>query len=320
MDTNLPRYPGPDFTVFKIDNLFDNTTTDFDLFIDLQSHFILYSGSGYQWERDELTNLLSRGHHDLYIRQADLRKASMYRVMAQLPQVEKDAAPPERLQSIEELGAKFTECLYQGEITESCVRKGELLASSMVDCIAEDPHSIKVLGQLVEHDRYTYYHSMRVAAFSVAIAIQMGLKDPVKLRDIALGGVFHDVGKKDVGHNILNKAGPLTEAEWNTMRSHPTVGFELIADTIFGHVPREIILHHHEKRNGKGYPHGLSHRDLLEEVQIATLADIFDALTSSRSYQAKRTRFEALDFIRHRLLKEEINTDAFKALVGCLAG
>ena len=116
-----------------------------------------------------------------------------------------------------------------------------------------------------------------------------------------------------------SKTGALTEAEWNLMKSHPIAGFSKVSDTILSHVPREIILHHHEKLNGTGYPHGLDKGSLLPEVQIATLADIFDALTSSRSYQNKRTRYEALDFIKHRLVKEEVSGDAFKALVICLA-
>ncbi|MEI6399510.1 MAG: HD domain-containing phosphohydrolase, partial [Pseudomonadota bacterium] len=83
-------------------------------------------------------------------------------------------------------------------------------------------------------------------------------------------------------------------------------------------VCREIVVHHHERLNGSGYPHGLTKDSLLPEVQIATLADVFDALTSSRSYQNKRSRFEALDFIRHRLLRTDIAVDPFKALVECL--
>src|SRR5690606_10841148 len=95
-------------------------------------------------------------------------------------------------------------------------------------------------------------------------------------------------------------------------------GFEAVADSILSHVPREIILHHHEKLDGSGYPDQLDARSLLPEVQIATLADVFDALTSSRCYQNKRTRYEGLDFIKHKMLGAKISKEAFKALVECL--
>jgi putative nucleotidyltransferase with HDIG domain len=305
--------------MFSVETLVDNSTTDFDLFISLQNHFILYSGNGYKWQRSELSDLLLGGHSRFFIRNADMTKAHMYQEMMKLPLIEKSQAPAERIQSIEQIGAKFVKCLYEGEITGSCVNKAENIAQTMVDCIAEDRSCIASLSGLADHDYYTYYHSVRVSSYAVAIAISLGMKDPALLRDIALGGIFHDVGKKDVPLALINKTGPLTDAEWKMMKSHPEVGHEKISSTILSHVPREIVLHHHEKRNGKGYPHGLDANSLLPEVQIATLADIFDALTSSRSYQNKRTKYEALDFIKHRLLKEEVCPEAFKALVHCLA-
>lgn len=319
MEAQYSVRPTKEFTQFKVERLVDNSVTDFDMFITLADHFILYSGNGYRWNRSELTELLQAGHESFFIRSGDLSKAKMYETLAQLPAIEKSMAPPERIQSIEQIGAKFIKCLYEGDLTPACVAKAETIAGSMVECIAEDPSCIKFLSALADHDYYTYFHSIRVAAYSVAIAIGMGLKDQGMLRSIALGSVFHDIGKKEVPLTVLNKAGALTDTEWKLMRSHPSTGHELVMNTVLHHVPREIILHHHEKRNGAGYPHGLDQGSLLMEVQIATLADIFDALTSSRSYQNKRSRYEALDFIKHKLLKEEVSTEAFKALVVCLA-
>ncbi len=319
MDHQFSRQPTKDFANFAVERLVDNSVTDFDLFINLESHFILYSGNGYKWQRSELTELLQAGHASFFIRATDLPKAQMYESLSQLPAFEKQLAPPERLQHVEQIGAKFIQCLYEGELTQACVAKAETIGEAMVECIAEDPGCIKHLSGLADHDYYTYYHSVRVAAYAVAIAYNMGLKDMAQLRQVALGGIFHDVGKRDIPLTVLNKVGPLTEAEWKTMKAHPTRGHEQVLDTILQHVPREIILHHHEKRNGSGYPHGLDRASLLPEVQIATLADIFDALISSRSYQNKRTRYEALDFIKNRLLREEVCPESFKALVRCLA-
>jgi putative nucleotidyltransferase with HDIG domain len=319
LNTVSSRQPSQDFSLFSVEGLVDNSTTDFDLYIDLEPHFILYSGAGYRWERQELTELLGNGYGTLYIRKTDLPKAKMYASLAKLPLVEKSKAPTERIRTIEDVGAKFTQCLFEGELAPSCVDKAAELTSSLVDCVMEDPGCIKFLSNLADHDYYTYYHSVRVAAYATAIALKMGQGDAHQLRTIALGAIFHDIGKKDVPLGVLNKSGPLTDAEWKQMRSHPQTGHATVQSTLMTHVSREIILHHHEKRNGKGYPHGLDQHSLLPEVQIATLADIFDALTSARSYQTKRSRYEALDFIKHRLLSEEVCPEAFKALVRCLA-
>jgi len=165
---------------------------------------------------------------------------------------------------------------------------------------------------------YTYLHSVRVSAYATAIASQMGLTNREDLKNIALGALFHDVGKAAVPLTIINKTGPLLEHEWKMMKSHPTEGLKKITDTVLHHVCREIVIHHHERLNGSGYPHALTKDSLLQEVQIATLADIYDALTSSRSYQNKRTRFEALDFIKNKLLHTDVSADAYKALIECL--
>lgn len=319
MPPSLATAQNPEFTKFKVDTLVDNSVTDFDLYVDIQRHFILYSGMGYKWLRDELTQLLSQGFHTFYIRRSDLPKAEMYSALAKLPEIEKQLAPKERIRSIEDVGAKFVQCLYDGELTPACVKKAETIGQAMVDCVAEDKSCIKFLSSLADYDYYTYYHSVRVAAYAVAIAVSMGQSDMEVLRQIALGGIFHDIGKKEIPPNVLNKNGALTDNEWKLMRSHPVLGHQQISETILSHVSREIILHHHEKRNGRGYPHGLDQNSILPEVQIATLADVFDALTSSRAYQSRRTRYEALDLIKHRMLGDDLAPEAFRALVSCLA-
>jgi putative nucleotidyltransferase with HDIG domain len=312
--------PTDGFAQFRVDSLIDNSATDFDLFVKVGAHFILYSGNGYQWEKSELDGLLKSGYNHLWIHPSQSKKATVYAHMARLPQVSKELAPAERITQIEQIGAAFTKYLYEGDLTSSCVRRAELLSTQLVECVKEDPSCIKHITGLANHDMYTFLHSIRVSAYATAIAIKMGIDSDEHLRLIAMGGIFHDVGKIDVPLPVINKQGPLLEHEWIQMKNHPLSGLEKVGDTILNHVTREIIVHHHERLNGSGYPHGLDKNSILPEVQVATLADIFDALTSSRSYQNKRTRFEALDFIKTRLLRSDVSTEAFKGLIACLAG
>ena len=307
------------FYNIPVERILDNSVTDFDLFVNVKEHLVLYSGLGYRWTRDELQRLLAIGCNQLLIKGSDLPKAKMYEVLSKLPTIDKTKAPKERIRTIEDLGATFIKCLHEGDITPACVSKAESIAQSMVDCIAEDVSCIKELSGLIGHDYYTYYHSVRVASYAVAMASKMGLTDHTYLNQMALGGIFHDIGKREVPLGILNKAGPLTAPEWDQMKAHPKEGFNHVSQTILSHVPREIILHHHEKLEGSGYPDALENRSLIMEVQIATLADVFDALTSSRCYQQKRSRYEGLDFIKHKMLGAKISKEAYKALIGCLA-
>lgn len=306
------------FRRFPLDRIIDNSITDFELFAEVDSHVILYSGSGYRWEREELTGLIGLGYTHLWIRPEDEAKAVIYEKMAKLPTVSATLSPEERLSNIQNVGMVFTRYLFEGEITESAVQKGRELASHIASCVQEDPGCVRALSGLADHDQYTYLHSVRVAAYSTAIAHEMGVTDHENLQQIALGSIFHDVGKSSVSMDIINKRGPLLEHEWQIMRAHPTEGLNKLASAQVSHVCREIVVHHHERLNGSGYPHGITKNSLLLEVQIASMADIFDALTSSRSYQNKRSRYEALDFIKHRLIGTEVSADAFKALVSCL--
>jgi putative nucleotidyltransferase with HDIG domain len=159
---------------------------------------------------------------------------------------------------------------------------------------------------------------MRVAIYTTGVAIKMGITDYDQLRDISLGGIFHDIGKKEVPLEVLNKQGPLNEQEWEQMKSHPVVGFEIVKESNLSFVTKEIIHHHHEKLDGSGYPDNLKNCDIIPEVQMATIADVYDALTSSRSYQNKRNRFEALDLMKNKLLGNHFGAETFRALVSCL--
>lgn len=303
---------------FPVDSIIDNSTTDFDLFLRIGDHFILYGSSGYKWCRDELQGLLRNGLTHFLVRPQDQRKIKVYEKISTLPKMQKDEAPHKRIQSITDVASTFIQYLYEEPITPACVAKAKEIGVAIIDCMQEDKACIQAISGLGDHDYYTYRHSARVAVYSVAIAIQMGLTDREKLTEIALGGIFHDVGKKEISKEILNKTGALTEMEWKLMLSHPSLGFLAVANSVLTYVPREIILHHHEKMDGSGYPDGLDKTGLLMEVKIATVADIFDALTSTRTYQNKRTRFESLDFMKNKFLVSKIQKEPFMALIACL--
>ena len=306
------------YEIFPVDSITDNSITDFDLFLNLSDNIILYAASGYKWVKSELELLLKSGYSNFLVRKEEANRAGMYQQLNKIPQVNNNLPPYERIKSIEQVGSQFVKCLYEGEITDSCVNKASVIANSIAGCVGEDRSCIKAISGLADHDYYTYYHSIRVSTYAVAIAMEMGLKDEKKLKDIAIGGIFHDIGKKEVGLDIVNKTGALNDSEWEKMRSHPQYGHDTISDSALSFVPQEIILHHHEKLDGSGYPHGMDKNNLLPEVQIATLADVFDALTSTRSYQNKRTRFEALDFMRHKMIGAKLPIEPYKALISCL--
>lgn len=319
MENQQNSYKPSEYVAFPVNKLVDNSRTAFDVFVNVGGEFVLYSGSHYKWERDELSSLLQKGFFNLYIRRRDLKKAENYYLISLQPKIDKQLAPPERIKNIEQVGMQFVKLMHHEPLSDGGFNRAEEISEAIVECMLEEPACIKQLSGLGDFDMYTYFHSVRVACYSVAIAHRLGMTSAKDLSHIGLGGMMHDIGKKEIDLSILNKQGALTSFEWNKIRSHPQIGYQLIQQSVLHHVPREIILHHHEKMNGSGYPHGLGPDALIDEVRIATLADIFDALTSSRSYQNKRSRFEALQLIKQQMLGKEVDPEVFKGLVQCLS-
>ena len=145
-------------------------------------------------------------------------------------------------------------------------------------------------------DHYTRGHSERVAGYALMIATHLGLPEEA-LTSLRYGSWLHDCGKIGVSENILNNEGPLDEAEIHIIRNHPLWGADMARK---GHLTRaivDVILSHHERYDGKGYPSGLAGEEIMLESRIVSVADIYDALTTERPYRMAYTRERALEML-----------------------
>ncbi len=314
----LPHNSSDEFIPFPIERLLDNSVTDFDLYVRIGEHQILYSGLGYRWIKDELHSLLESGYLQLFTKRSDKEKILTYDKIAKLHLPDQNLAPKERIKKIEDVAATFVKCMHESEVTQACVAKAEEISTAICECLAEDKKAIRELSGLADFDYYTYFHSARVSMYSIGLGMAAGLQDDV-LKKIGLGGLFHDIGKKEIPLTVLNKSGALTKDEWKHMKDHPLKGKSIVDRLDFHPIAKEIVTSHHERLDGSGYPYGLDAKSIPHETQLAAVADIFDALTSVRAYQVKRSRFEALALIKEKMIGTHINKDIFKALVACLA-
>jgi len=158
--------------------------------------------------------------------------------------------------------------------------------------------TLNVLVRAIEaSDPYTSGHSMRVSAYAVAIANQVGLPQG-KIDLIKSAALLHDIGKIGIDKSILNKNGKLEKEEFDKIKSHPEIGATIIADLSYLTNISDIIRHHHERNDGKGYPDGLSHEDIPLETSILTVADSFDAMTTDRPYRGALSLESALQEIK----------------------
>jgi putative nucleotidyltransferase with HDIG domain len=149
-------------------------------------------------------------------------------------------------------------------------------------------------GRSIESaDGYTHGHCERVAQYATTVATRLGLNESM-VTAVRVGAYLHDVGKVRVPHEILNKPGRLTPAEREIMEQHTVYGIELLASIEFPWPVKPIIRSHHEKQDGSGYPDRLRGDEVPLTAQIIGIVDMYDALTTTRSYRAAMSHADAV--------------------------
>lgn len=156
-------------------------------------------------------------------------------------------------------------------------------------------------------DKYTEGHIERVSQYAVFLGERLGLSDR-NLETLRIGALIHDLGKVSIDLNILNKPGALTEEEFALIRLHPAMGQQICSPLKALQEVGDIIRHHHEKLDGSGYPDGLKGDQVSQNARIVAIADIFDALTTERSYRPALTVEKALDIMKEEAAQGKLDS------------
>ncbi len=160
------------------------------------------------------------------------------------------------------------------------------LVEEISDSIARNPGALISMARLKTADDYTYMHSVAVCAMMVALAKQLGL-DEAQTRSLGMAGLLHDLGKVAMPMDVLNKPGKLTDAEFDIMKTHPTEGFKMLkASPNVDPIALDVVLHHHEKIDGSGYPERFKGDQISLHSKMGAVCDVYDAITSNRPYKS----------------------------------
>lgn len=178
---------------------------------------------------------------------------------------------------------------------------------------------IKNIGKMMSHDYATFTHSVHVFTFSIALL--KDFYDRNKLVNIGAGILLHDIGKTLMPTEILNKPGPLTEKEFAKMKTHTFKGIYFCTNAPLSQEAYNVIIYHHEKLDGSGYPEGLTADRIPMYVRAVTICDIYDALISNRPYAPAMTPFDALKLMSKEFLSlGKIDKELFQKFILLLKG
>lgn len=162
----------------------------------------------------------------------------------------------------------------------------------------ETRKTLEILADIVDRkDQYTAEHSKRVARYSNAIAVEMGLADEEK-ELIELAGMVHDLGKISISDDILRKKGPLSDDQMEVMKTHPDAAYKILNTLKMYKTGALIVRAHHERYDGQGYPQGLKNSEIHIGARIMAVADAYDAMTSDRPYRKAMSSNEAIGEIK----------------------
>lgn len=286
----------------------EDTTFDYNIYRkDTNDIYKTYIQSNQKYSIKNIESIKSDNIEHLYIKHDDFEKYSkdINKYLLNIA-TGTDMSSIVKSKIMHDLACDTMHDLLSGEITKAKITQVSQSVNATVQFILNDPNAIKSMIEVTTYDYYTYTHSVDVSTYSLAFGAYLGLNE-IQLKALGKGAMLHDLGKKRVPLSIINKNGKLTDDEFSIMKNHPTYGLDILkemgelCDTTF-----VIIEQHHEKQCGNGYPKGLKGNEIHPFAQIVAICDVFDALTTKRSYKDAINSFDAFK-IMHEHMRTELN-------------
>ncbi len=314
---------GKVYLPIRLDCLRADTVPDFDLHLlpEPGQPFVLYCERNTPFSSGARARLARTRVTRLYVPEA--QRADYLRYLAgHISDILDDAKMPlrEKATILYDSAQAVVEEVLQNPSAPANIQRGKDIVHQTVDFMTSRDFLLENLLRNISCDFYLYTHSVNVVAYSVLLAVGAGFRDQATLREIANGALLHDVGKSTIDDAILNKTSALNNREWELMQGHPTAGHEVLLNTgSLGEIALDIVLHHHERLTGDGYPDCLAKDDISPFVRIVSIADIFDALTTDRYHQRGVNTFAAFKEM-HQEMGLGLDRDLMKVFVEAMGG
>jgi putative nucleotidyltransferase with HDIG domain len=278
-----------------------DTITNFDIYFQpvADQPFVLYAERNIRFTDAVRRRLIDNKMSTVYIRSA--QKDAYRRYLAEnISSVILDHSVPdtEKAEMLYTTACGVVEAVLASPDSQEDIRQSKDLVRHTVDFMLADPRVFGCMLSSISTVYHVYTHSVNVVTYSVALAQRSGITDPALMRELAVGALLHDVGKSRIDPLILNSPESLSEDQWVIMKMHPKYGYDMLSQLgSVGEVALDIVLHHHERVRGGGYPNSLCGPAISDFVRIVSIADTFDALTTERPFQKAITSFNAISMM-----------------------
>jgi len=296
LTTEAAKRVAEKYIAISLESLRVDTDIDFDLYIKVDGEFVLYRACNMPFTEKTRQLLLDHQVTDLYV-SSNGRQGYQKYIESHINEIINDESIPESARTnvlYDTAKLLVIDVLSRPTDVENLERSMALVETTVMHSLMSKS-AFHNLIQVMAFDYTTYTHSVNVCTFSIALAQFSGIEDALELKRLGIGALLHDIGKTKIPESILNKRGPLTPEEWQTMRHHPQWGFEIaLKSDVIPHESYYPILQHHERECGSGYPHGLKADEIHHLSKIVAIADVFDAMTTRRVYRHAVDSFPAL--------------------------
>lgn len=286
----------------ELDYITLDSICDHNLYLRMDGRYVLYRGANTPFTFEDKERLLQTKNKFVFIYCQSETELRRFYEQNLTNIIESSKIPVKKKADVLYQCAKgITHEIFSNPENKEIITRSRTVVDNTIKLLASGSEAFLQIISLSGHDYYTYTHCVNVMAFSIGLLSALGIKDLAVLKEIGMGALLHDIGKAKVPLNVLNKPGPLTEEEWMIMKKHPTLGFEMLSETHTPERAKNIVVQHHEKLNGFGYPSGLQGESIPLISQVVSLCDAYDAMTTTRVYKKAMSPFKALKIISQEM-------------------
>lgn len=281
----------------RLNSLPPGVPIPFDLFVRIGAHHVHYLRAGDKLGSEKIQSFEKKAPESFYILSVERAR---YQQFVHDGLLSDRLSTKEKALILRESTLVLIEEMFEQPNVEQALADARQVIEDFIGFMDSDASAMCDLIGLSSHDFYTYNHSLDVSIYSLGLGQAVGFRG-ADLKELGLGGLFHDIGKRFISLDIICKSGPLDDNEWSEMQKHPQYGLAILSEHRSTPNIKACAFEHHESCLGNGYPQQLSAAEIHPMARVVSVADTYDALTTKRSYNEAMKPSDAIELMTTKL-------------------